>query len=761
MLSLLKKFFSIDKLDEEDEKRLEHDVETYQTIINTSKYADSNSNTEALERLVKALKIDSDKNPSQNADKESVPEGGNMRAPNETEEVEVCQPMPEDKSSVILFKERLAEHMRLLKILDGQEGQILPGQPVMQPERFGKAKHSKKFVLRQFKIPDRIFEAIERNNQAALHLNKQLTIENYIDFFQALLWVEEAHQAIEMHRYDMKGVLLGKYDYNFFVINVPGLAEGRPSLMRGDKLLLKSDKRVTSYEGYIHDVREHDILVKLHASLHSSQMDGLKFDVTFLESRTSYRRCHHGVMQFFERAGTKDIIFPIPTDLKSFPGPLITIGSDNPSELHCVRANLNEFQRKAVINILKGYCRPAPYIIFGPPGTGKTVTLVEAVLQVYSRRPDFKILVCANSNSAADLCSTRILESGIVPREELLRISAFYRMEKMIPPELEDVTRDTEMIGLDDIDKSRVIVTTCVQSCVLNDYAAQFDYVFIDEAGHANEAESLISISLLKNYGCCVLAGDHQQLGPVCMSKIASQAGLGTSLLERLARRSVYQRQVRNGKMAYDERYLTKLIISYRADPRVMAVNNKLFYDNELRSTNKTPQKWLDYLKVEKPLVFHAVVGRDRREYLNPSWFNPNEAIKCLTYAKRLYDFGLKPEQLGIITPYRRQIEKLKILFNSCSLKPCKIATMEEFQGDEREVIIISTVRTREKNLEMDQKFQLGFLFSPKRFNVAVSRAKWLVIVVGDIGILSRDACWQEYLKEAERVEDSARIVVI
>lgn len=451
-----------------------------------------------------------------------------------------------------------------------------------------------------------------------------------------------------------------------------------------------------------------------------------------------------------------DIAFPTAVHSDHLSKPMIDLKESSVDELRCFMSCLNDYQRRAVINVLKGECRPAPYIIFGPPGTGKTVTVVEAVLQVYARKKNSKILVCGNSNSCVDLIAQRIQDSNVVPKKEMIRVSAFYRMEKLIPVELEEITRDMDTIDTETYAKCRVIITTCIQSGALYEFKDLFDYVFIDEAGHANEPEALISIGLVKSSGCVVLAGDPHQLGPVCVSPVANSNGLGTSLLERLTRRSIYQRQVRDAKLAYDPRYITKLIICYRSDKRVMVCNNELFYHNELKFENETPQFWLDLLKVEQPLVFHNVKGRDRREYVNPSWFNPSEAITCLSYVSRLYKAGLRPDQLGIITPYRRQIEKMNLLFDSCSLKRCKTATMEEFQGDEREVIIISTVRTRERNINFDKQFNLGFLFNPKRFNVAISRAKWLVIVVGDKQILSRDSCWLKYIEKAHQIEDSS-----
>lgn len=710
-MKILKRLLGLDTdLDDDD------DINDYAAIINSSKYADSNSNTEQLEKLLASVNI--------------------IKTENE-----------EDKDNI-----NDSNRVSIESIICRDTDEVLPGQPVYQPAKFGK-EGGRNFVLRKFDIPRWVYDAIKSNNVELLKLSNQMTMDNYVQRFQTLLWVEEAQQTIEMRRYDMFDVLLAKLE-DFFLLEVPGLAEGRPSLLRGDRLILRSEKRSSCYEGYIHEVRERDILFKLHQNLHSTAMDGLKFNVQFLSSRTPFRRGHHGVCQYKEQTFIKEMIFPSIMADDHKPAPLVRSKEQDENKFPCFMSCLNAYQRRAVMNVLKAQSRPAPYIMFGPPGTGKTVTMVEAILQVYTRAKNFKILVCANSNSSADLCAKRIQDSGIVPKCEMIRVSAFYRMEKLVPPELEEITKDMEMIDAYAYKKYRIVVTTCIQSGSLYEFIDRFDYVFIDEAGHATEPETLIAMGLLNKGGCCVLAGDPHQLGPICVSKVAEQNGLGTSLLDRLSRRSVYQRAfLRNNKMDYNERYITKLRICYRCDPRVLSINNKLFYDGDLKFLNETPDEWMKLLKVEYPLVFHSVKGRDRREHTNPSWFNPAEAIRCLTYVKRLYDSGLKAEQLGIISPYRRQIEKLNLLFESCGLEKCKIATIEEFQGDEREIIIITTVRTREKGIDFDMKFKLGFLFNPKRFNVAVSRAKWLVIVVGDPHILGRDTYWTQYLNQAHKFE--------
>lgn len=750
-LDVVKQLLNIKSTDEREDEALARDIEDYEKIVTSTKFADSNADTTAITNLFQALGVN---NNAVNQTAEGQQATNQLGTSGDQLVLNVNQNGSDETTKApnfhFHFRQRLGYHLELLKQLEYEEGRILPGQPVYEPAKFGK-EGGTNYNLPQFRTPRKIYDAMALNDINRLDIHKPLTPSNYVWRFQTLLWLEEVHQAVEMRRYDMTGVMLGKYQ-NFFSVQVPGLAEGRPSLMRGDRLILRNPKRSSIYEGYIHDVRERDVLIKLHEHLHATAMDGLRFDVSFVSSRTPFRRCHHGVIQYKENKTLRSTTFPVPES--RLETPLIDVKEADAGQLRCFRQCLNTYQRTAVINALKAECRPAPYIIFGPPGTGKTLTMVELILQVYARKKAAKILVCGNSNACVDLLAQHIKDSGVVPINEMIRVAAFYRMDKeLIPENIKDIAMDMDMIDSKTYSNVRIIITTCIQSGCLYEFRDRFDYLFIDEAGHANEPEAMIPISLLKNTGCCVLAGDPHQLGPVCMSNVAFEHGLGTSLLERLTRRTVYSRKVVDSKMAYDSRYITQLLVCYRCDPRVLSIGNEMFYNSALKFVNETPSFWLDFLKVKHPLVFHPVKGKDRRDYANPSWFNPNEAFTCLGYVNRLYSAGLKPEQLGIITPYKRQIEKLQLLFESCNLKKCKIATMEEFQGDEREIIIISTVRSRQKNMEFDKKFRLGFLFNPKRFNVAISRAKWMVIAVGDPDILALDEHWPMYMDRAFKIE--------
>lgn len=716
-----------------DAKEIENDCQEFARIYNSTKFTNTNSDTNALERLLVATNVAPVTEPEP-INNENIDDNNDGKNPTT------------DTTKYKTFKSNIKKHLELLQILEGEYGGILPAPSLHERPKFGKQSN---FILKDYRIPIKIWNWIEINELPSAQ--GSLSPANYITRFQDLLWMEEAHQSVQMRRYDMQGVLLAKYDKGF-LLPVPGLAEGRPSLMRGDRALLKAPKRSTYYEAYIADVRDQDVILKLHSSLTHDSLEALAFDVSFMSSRTPYRRCHHGVMTIKKQNG-REMLFPVPKEqLKS---PNIQVKEDAKS-LRCFMSELNIYQREGVIRALRNECRPAPYIIFGPPGTGKSVTLIEIALQIYARKQKSKILICANSNASTDLLVSRINNKKLIRDGELIRISAYYRfVNNLIPSDIRGVTDEFDAITKEMFRNYRIVITTCIQAGTLYEFTDRFDYVLIDEAGHANEAESLIALGLLKDDGCAVLAGDPHQLGPVCMSKPALKGGLGISLLERLSKFDVYtdKSSAESNKKSFDPQYITKLIISYRCDARVMSINNQFFYGGDLKFVVKTPNKWLNVLNVKNVLIFHPVKGKERREYASPSWFNANEAIRTLTYINTLYQAGLRPNQVGIITPYRRQIDKIQTLFDSIQLEPCKVSTMEEFQGDEREVIIISTVRASARHIEFDKNFNLGFLFDPKRFNVAISRAKWLVILIGDPDILKKDPYWSEYIKRAETVQ--------
>ncbi|XP_018601263.1 putative helicase mov-10-B.2 isoform X2 [Scleropages formosus] len=293
-----------------------------------------------------------------------------------------------------------------------------------------------------------------------------------------------------------------------------------------------------------------------------------------------------------------------------------------------------------------------------------------------------------------------------------------------------------------------------------------FSHIFIDEAGHAMEPECIIAVAglLQPGTGQLVLAGDPKQLGPILRSPLAIQHGLGLSLLERLMLDNpLYQKAKPKG--AYDEHFVSKLLHNYRSHPAILRIPNELFYDGELQvfadhHLRESCCTWEHLPKKDFPVVFHGAMGRDEREANSPSFFNVTEIHILMDYLKKLLQTQgkkglatLSPKEIGIITPYRKQVEKInkairidKELNQLKNIKELKVGSVEEFQGQERKVIMVSTVRSSATYVKMDKEFNLGFLTNEKRFNVAMTRAKALLIVVGNPVILNKDLIWKRFI---------------
>ncbi|XP_004642527.1 RNA helicase Mov10l1 [Octodon degus] len=665
--------------------------------------------------------------------------------------------------------------------------------------------------LPQYPIPDRLKKCVEQKIDILTFqplLAELLNMSNYKEKFSTLLWLEEIHAEMELKDYSMSGVTL-KRNGDLLVLEVPGLAESRPSLYTGDKLILKSQEyngHVIEYIGYVMEIHEEDVTLKLNTEFEQTY-NSEPMDVEFTYNRTTSRRCHFALEQAIH-LGVK-VLFPEEVILQSpqvtdnwshaqqtesdeqsttkniktmknqtrhstkekgvgakdLPG-MVTSAAEMIGETHAPKgrdteffnALLNENQKLAVRRILSGDCRPLPYILFGPPGTGKTMTIIEAVLQVHHALQDSRILVCAPSNSAADLVCLRLHESKVLRPASMVRVNATCRFEETIIDAIKPYCRDGEDIWR--ASRFRIIITTCSSAGLFYQIGVRvghFTHVFVDEAGQASEPECLIPLGLISDVsGQVVLAGDPMQLGPVIKSRLAMAYGLNVSMLERLMLRPVYLRDEHTFGAcgAYNPLLVTKLVKNYRSHSALLALPSRLFYHKELEvcADPKVVTLLLGWEKLPKkgfPLVFHGVRGSEAREGRSPSWFNPAEAVQVMRYCCLLahsVSSQVSARDIGVITPYRKQVEKIKILLRNVDLMDIKVGSVEEFQGQEHLVIIISTVRSSEDRFEDDRYF-LGFLSNSKRFNVAITRPKALLIVLGNPHVLVRDPCFGALLE--------------
>ncbi|RZF37344.1 hypothetical protein LSTR_LSTR010439 [Laodelphax striatellus] len=456
----------------------------------------------------------------------------------------------------------------------------------------------------------------------------------------------------------------------------------------------------------------------------------------------------------------------------------------------------NPEQVQAITNIVSRSCTPFPYIVFGPPGTGKTKTLVEAILQNWAVGK-FQ-LVCASSNSAADVLVKEILKLAnrnaylnFEPAGNILRIySASVEIgtvsETILNLQIHNfrATNEAKFPLMSVVLKTPIVVGTLATAARLSLEgvpANHFSHVYVDECGHCSEPECILAVSgiiagnSVRSSGeglngfwgeppapfetQLVLAGDPQQLGSTAHCNLSQMYNYGYSLLERLLNTTdMYQRDGRTGK--YNGEVITKLSRNYRSHADIINISNQLFYHGELLESGK-PEilnscSEIDFLPQKNhPVIFHGVTGLEEQDNTSPSYYNLNEVDQVVTYISMLIEeanekklkFTLK--DIGVVTPYKKQVQKLAQTFSDLKWEDVAVGSVDLFQGSEKLIIIISTVRascTLKNSSGKSAPRQMDFVNDAKRFNVALTRAKALLIVIGDPEILQYQSYWKVYM---------------
>uniref|UniRef100_A0A8C5BSX3 RNA helicase n=1 Tax=Gadus morhua TaxID=8049 RepID=A0A8C5BSX3_GADMO len=586
-------------------------------------------------------------------------------------------------------------------------------------------------------------------------LDSPLTMENYCERFELLLYLEELQMLNDIKRYnipnkDTEYATMSKDPGNkkLLVLQVPGVAENRPSVLRGDNILVCpiGETRV-KYRGYVHAVNLDEVTLDFNSKLVDGFIDGMRFSVEFTVNRLPMR-LQHRAAEMAKKHGLRGVLFP-----NGLP-PLETDPKLPSLRLFDRKLEGNPEQYKAVQHIVAGSSKPAPYLVFGPPGTGKTVTVVEAIKQIEKTQKLCHILACAPSNSASDLLCKKILE-----HVEERKVYRMYAKECdcitcctcMCSQACSNRTGDVYMYpSKEDLLNYTIIVTTlCTAGRLVTGGIppGHFSHVFVDEAGHAVETECIIPLAGLvqPESGQVVLAGDPKQLGPILRSPLVQNNGMSMSLLERL---------------------MDTIDDDSKSHPAILKVPNDLFYHGELQvcadeALRNSFCMWEYLPKMGFPVIFHGVTGVDEREANSPSFFNVAEVEQLMEYVKKLLErhgrkglYKISPKDIGIIAPYRKQVLKIrkglrileKDLKNPDLAKYLKVGSVEEFQGQERMVMLVSTVRSSPKYADHDQQFDLGFVKNEKRFNVAVTRAKALLIMVGNPIVLGTDPVWNRWV---------------
>lgn len=435
--------------------------------------------------------------------------------------------------------------------------------------------------------------------------------------------------------------------------------------------------------------------------------------------------------------------------------------------------SLNKIQKEAIAQSLG---TTDFFLIHGPFGTGKTKTLVELIYQEVKNGN--KVLVTAESNAAVDNIVERLVKINNLDvtrlghpqkvSEEIIGQTVFGKFEKhesyskikrtkkeldrlfeelykikgkahsksrqhFLMAEIsrykEILSQTEEIIKEDIINKSQVILTTNSSAALEEILYIYFDVAIIDEASQTTIPSILIPIAKAKRF---ILAGDHKQLPPTVLSESAKE--LEITLFEKLIDKYPDKKQLLN--------------VQFRMNEKLMRFPNSEFYNNELICDNHIKNISIDIIRknldLDNPIVFidtskHHKFHETKLKY-SKSYINKLEADLALKIVNDYLKLGINEQDIGIISPYSDQVSRISNKTN------VEVKTVDGFQGREKEIIIISTVRSNKKG-------NIGFLRDLRRLNVAITRAKKKLIIIGNSKTLKHNDTYKRLIDYC-RAED-------
>ena len=439
---------------------------------------------------------------------------------------------------------------------------------------------------------------------------------------------------------------------------------------------------------------------------------------------------------------------------------------------------LNVSQERAVNQVL--LAREVA-VVHGPPGTGKTTTLVEAIFETLHR--ENQVLVCAQSNTAVDWISEKLMDRGIPVlrignptrvNDKMLAFSYEHRFEAHPDyPELWNLrrairegiaslrhkangnqdtlrrnlskwrNRATELeIRIDSqlFQDARVVACTLIGAANRLLERKYFSSLFIDEAAQAIEAASWVAITKAERV---ILAGDHCQLPPTIKCTEAMKGGLGITLLEKVVHKK--------------PETVSLLEIQYRMHEDIMRFSSAWFYQNRLQAADEV--KYRGILDFDTAVTWVNTAGLDLNEKSiqgGTGRMNRGEAeflvYQLKMYMRRIGEDRIFDEQIdfGIISPYRAQVHYLRhLLKKDLFFRPFRrliaVHTVDGFQGQERDVILLSLVRANKMG-------QIGFLRDLRRMNVAMTRARMKLMIIGDVDTLTQHPFYRNLYEYIEHL---------
>jgi helicase MOV-10 len=671
--------------------------------------------------------------------------------------------------------------------------------------------------------------------------------EQYERHFECLIGREYAHHHVEHKLHSLYNEKLQPYpnSNDLFTLEWPGVREETPFIQAGDSIQLRQltpldeSMRLASMEhwiktvgrphlnsgrldtpsqlppgwtGSLYTARVHTVIrAQEDVVLYAPHLSGnMEFNVILPVPKKPYETRLNAVAHFGRSLGNgipngtsqapsskpwaRKILFPEPDD-----GVWQTKLDPWTSKRKWFDDLLNFEQQKAVISVCKRNYGSVPYLIPGPPGTGKTKTIVEMALQLIQLPSSSHLLVCASSDGAADTLVDRL--SRHLDVDELFRLNAPTRNIIEVPRKLRKYccTTDDDDFTLPDFRRLmgfKVVVASCqdssllIEACVTNIDLAQFERsittaihpthsqhpctlhwgaLLFDEAAQAVEPEAVIPLCVIAPPADCpievqplfVMAGDEYQLGPRTYSH---HPRLKTSLFARLSKRPLYANHPlsRRSRPSLDRNMLpmirppfTNLCRNYRSHPAILAVPSYTFYGDTLLTYGQATDS-LESLELWRgrqwPVLFVPNASDEDVDKDGGGWFNNGEASKAVSIAQEVLSSRLIDEaDICIMSPFAAQVRLLRKLCRDANLWKINIGPCEAFQGLESRFVILCTTRARARFLDRDVEVCKGIIRQPQRMNVCLTRAKHGLVVIGNPKLLSVDPDWMRFMGFCKR----------
>ena len=563
---------------------------------------------------------------------------------------------------------------------------------------------------------------------------------------------------------------------------IPVLALSRPpagedlspfhAMNRGDLVAVETPTG-QRLDGTLYDVDEYHVLVAMNGALPDPLPKG-RWSLHLVGSDATYKRMRQALEDV--RLAEKK---PVARLRDVFSGRLKP-GVDKAPKFNFRNQSLNEWQQEAV---KKALAAEDVSIVHGPPGTGKTTVLVETIWQTV--QAGGRVLATAPSNIAVDNILEKLLDSGL----RVVRLGHPARTLKSLQhatlsaqvadhPDKRKVRdldqarerlmvqrsrrRDRVQLGWDELQERQKEIQSlwrearemekAISKEIVNNAqvllathggisrtlgAKPFDLVVMDEASQATEPLSWIPLLQAKK---AVFAGDPLQLPPTLYSEEAAKAGLAYTLFERL------QKTLPHGLQ-------TLLRVQYRMHEAIMKFPSDRFYGGKLIADASVAKHRIDELPHVKkgpltgaPLAYVDTAGAGFEEGWDEglqSRDNEGEAKLAGTLLRELLHAGVRAKDIAVITPYVAQVRRLKSLLSDTDVE---IGTVDGFQGREKEAVIVSLVRSNDKG-------EVGFLQDTRRMNVALTRARRLLLVLGDSATITRHPLYAAFSDYAESLD--------